>query len=205
MYTPMENIQPKYITLEPSPIQSNYESFSGKNIIIIVLGILLLFSFLGVNLLDYISNIIKAIISIFTPIVTSVLSLFGYTVGTVINTTSGVISDTTKVGIDVAEGTAQNLGNLLISASKGGIDTTELDNALNIAKTKTINDPDNDTTANPIQRPISNNKIGWCLVGEVADRRGCIMVDDDSKCMSGQVFPSKKMCLNPTLTVNTQD
>jgi len=124
MYTPMENIQPKYITLEPSPIQSNSESFSGKNIIIIVLGILLLFSFLGVNILDYISNIIKAIILIFTPIVTSVLSLFGYTIGTVINTTSEVISDTAKVGIDVAEGTAQNLGNLLISASKGGIDTT---------------------------------------------------------------------------------
>jgi hypothetical protein len=198
----MENIQPKYTTIDtiPIPTQSNSESFSVKNIIIVILVILLSMSFFGVNLLDYISNVIKSIIAIFEPIIRPIISLFGYTTGTVINKTADVVSDTAKVGIDVVEGTVQSVGNLLISASKGGVDTTEFDNALNIAKPKTINDPDSDTTANPIQRPISNNKIGWCLVGEVADRRGCIMVDDESKCMSKQVFPSKKMCMNPTLT-----
>ena len=196
----MENIQPKYETLNSSPTQSSVESFSGKNLIIIVLLVLLSLSFFGVNLLDYISNAIKTFIAIFTPIIKPILSLFGYTTGAVINTTADVASDTARAGIDVAEGAVQSVGNLLMSASKNGVDTRSLDAALNISKSKTMNDPNEDTTANPIQNPISSNKIGWCLVGEVGSRRGCIMVDDESKCMSGQIFPSKKMCLNPTLT-----
>jgi hypothetical protein len=195
----MENIQPKYETLNSSPTQS-IESFSGKNLIIIVLLVLLSLSFFGVNLLDYISNAIKTFIAIFTPIIKPILSLFGYTTGAVINTTADVASDTARAGIDVAEGAVQSVGTLLMSASKGGVDTRSLDAALNISKPKTMNDPNEDTTANPIQNPISSNKIGWCLVGEVGSRRGCIMVDDESKCMSAQIFPSKKMCLNPTLT-----
>ena len=205
----MENVQPKYVALNSNPVQSasvqsgpaeyGIESFSGKNFIIIILLVLLSLSFFGVNLLDYISNIIKTFIAIFAPIVKQILSLFGYTTGAVINKTADVASDTAKTGIDVAEGAVQSVGNLLMSASKGGVDTDELDSALNVAKPKTMNDPDNDTTANPIQNSISAGKTGWCLVGEVADRRGCIMVDDDAKCMSRQMFPSKKMCLNPTL------
>ena len=197
----MESIQPKYETLSSSNMEStNMESFSGKNILIIVLVGLLALSFMGFNLLDYINNVIKTIIAIFTPIIRPILSLLGYTTGAVINKTADVVSDTAKTGIDIAEGTVQSVGDLLISASKGGVDTTQLDSALNISRQKTVNDPDADTTANPIQNPISSNKVGWCLVGEVADKRGCIMVEDEAKCMSGQIFPSKKMCLNPTLT-----
>ena len=201
----MESIQPKYETLSSSNTESpNMESFSGKNMLIIILVCLLALSFMGFNLLDYISNVIKTIIAVFTPIIRPILSLLGYTTGSVINKTADVVSDTAKTGIDIAEGTVQSVGDLLISASKGGIDTTQLDSALNITRQQTINDPDADTTANPIQNPISSNKVGWCLVGEVADKRGCIMVDDEAKCMSGQIFPSKKMCLNPTLTQNAQ-
>ena len=197
----MENIQPKYETLSSSNTgSSNTESFSGKNMLIIVLVCLLALSFVGFNLLDYISNVIKTIIAVFTPIVRPLLSLLGYTTGSVINKTADVVSDTAKTGIDIAEGTVQSIGDMLISASKGGVDTTQLDSALNTTRQKTINDPDADTTANPIQKPISSNKAGWCLVGEVVDKRGCIMVEDEAKCMSGQIFPSKKMCLNPTLT-----
>jgi hypothetical protein len=204
----MENAQPRYATLNPMqtppPTSSSSDLFSGKNFTIVVLLVLLALSFVGVNLLDYISNIIKAFIAIFTPIITPILALFGYTTGKVINTTADVASDTAKAGIDVAEGAVQSVGNLLISASKGGIDTTELDAALQLSKPKVAGDPDADTTANPIQNQISAQKTSWCLVGEVAKRRGCIMVDDDNKCMSKQLFSSKQMCLNPTQTPNIQ-
>jgi len=196
----MESVQPKYEVLNAPNGDSGFDSFSGKNLIIIVLVVLLLLSFVGVNLLDYLSNAIKTIIAIFGPILTPILSLFGYTTGAVINKTADVVSDTAKTGIDIAEGTVQNVGNLLISASKGGVDTSELDRVLNLPKTKSVDDPEEDTTANPIQNPISANKGGWCLVGEQAQRRGCIMVEDANKCMSGQIFPSKRLCLNPTIS-----
>lgn len=59
-----------------------------------------------------------------------------------------------------------------------------------------------DSTTNPIQNPIASSKVSWCLVGEYQSTRGCISVDDDSKCMSGQIFPDQQTCLNPTLSNN---
>ena len=64
-----------------------------------------------------------------------------------------------------------------------------------------MNQPEPDTSVDPIQKPITSNKINWCLVGEYQGKRGCIEVDDTSKCMSGQVFPTQATCLNPTRSV----
>ena len=192
----MESVQPKYETLTSSqPTQSDL--FSGKNFMITVLVVLLVLSMFGVNLLDSVSEIIKRLSEFIKPIVKPILGILGYTTGTVLNTTADVVSDTAKAGIDVAEGTVQELGDLLISASNNGVNTDELDNALNITRNKAVNEPDDDTTGSAIQQPISANKGGWCLVGEVADRRGCVSVDDANKCRSGQLFPTKPMCLNP--------
>jgi len=44
--------------------------------------------------------------------------------------------------------------------------------------------------------------MNWCLVGEFNKKRGCVPVADETKCLSGQVFPNQAMCLNPTLTAN---
>jgi hypothetical protein len=55
---------------------------------------------------------------------------------------------------------------------------------------------------NPVQKPITAGKIQWCLVGEYKEKRGCVAFTDSDKCLSGQIFPSQQMCLNPTLTPN---
>jgi hypothetical protein len=47
-----------------------------------------------------------------------------------------------------------------------------------------------------IQNPISSNKISWCFTGEYQGKRGCVDVEDQSKCLSGQVFPSQQACLS---------
>jgi len=188
----METIQPRYETIPT-------ESFSIKNTTIIVLIVLLGLSLIGINLLDIASNIIKTVISIFGPLITQSLSILGYTTGTVINKTADIVSDTTKAGIDIAEGTVQNVGDILISASSGGMNInskTQLDSVINNSN-KMDTTPEPDTTENPIQNPIAKGKGGWCLIGEYKNRRGCMEVSDDSKCMSAQVFPTQKMCLNP--------
>lgn len=79
-----------------------------------------------------------------------------------------------------------------------------LDNKLNNSTVgqKNVQIPNPDTTASPIQNSISQEKNAWCLVGEYKGRRGCIEVSEYNKCMSGQVYPSQKMCLNPVLSQN---
>jgi len=233
----MENTQPTYEMLSRTssiPTQSIQSSPAiMSNLIILILSILLILSFLGINLLDVLSNIIKSIIALIGPSVGKILAAFGYSSGTLINKSADVVSDTAKLGIDIAEGTVQDIGNLLISASSGGIapqpisqqpisqqpisqqpisqqpisnTQTQLDVKLTteprITKPK---EPSADSTENPIQKPISASKTGWCLIGEYENRRGCIAVGEQDKCLSGQIFPSQKLCLNPNITSNVNN
>ena len=178
---------PKY-EINPTIVES---SFSSKDVVIAVLVALLVFSFLGVHILSNADSILQYISGLFRPF----LKLIGYSAGTMINKTSDVAADTTKASIDIADGSIKNIGNLLIDAS-------DLDHTIDKPKHAKPNIPEADNTANPIQNPITKSKGGWCLIGEVSDRRGCISVKDEAKCMSGQVFPTQKLCLNPNITPN---
>lgn len=199
----MESTNPTVESLRP--IETYNDLFSAKNAIIIVLCILLLLSFLGINLLNIGGNIIETVARIFGPLVAQVLSIFGYTTGTLLNITADVAGDTAKAGIDIAEGSIHSVGNILKDVSQGHVNPdskNSLDNALNLSKNEPAPLPKPDTSENPIQNPITSNKAGWCLVGEYKGKRGCIEVSEQDKCLSGQVYPSQKMCLNPVLTPN---
>ena len=91
--------------------------FSNKNFWIAMLVVLLILSFLGVNLVMLLGQIFQPIVNVFWILISQILSLFGYTTGTVLNKTVDVVSGTAKAGIDIAEGTVQSVGNLLIKGS----------------------------------------------------------------------------------------
>ena len=179
-------------------IQSQPDGGGFKNGVIFILIVLLFFTFVGINLLDAFSGLLKNVNDVFSPILSQILSLIGNTTGTAINKTADIVSDTAQTGIEIAEDTVQDVGDLLIKASKGD---RKLDKAIAKSKSKS-HEPDADTSENPIQNPISKGKNSWCLVGEFESRRGCIEVGDTSKCMSGQTFPTRELCMNPTQTPN---
>lgn len=200
---------------EPSIRPNNGDLFSNKNFIITILIFLLILSFLGVNLLAILGNWIQAIINILGPLFSQILSVFGYTAGTVLVKSTDLVTDVAKTGIDIAGGTVHSVGGLLKDASKDNIDSkakTQLDSSINADASKDLDtkintggdnkprpEPKPNDSANPIQNPISSQKTSWCLVGEYQDKRGCIEIGEADQCLSGQVFPSQKLCLNPTL------
>ena len=53
-----------------------------------------------------------------------------------------------------------------------------------------------DMSESSIQNQISDGQKGWCLVNKYDNGNECVEINDYSKCMSGQVFPSQKMCVN---------
>ena len=53
-----------------------------------------------------------------------------------------------------------------------------------------------DQTDSEIQK---SQKPGFCYIGTDRGYRSCIAVSQSDKCMSGQIFPTKKICINPTL------
>lgn len=194
----------------------NFNAFSGKNLLIVILTVLLIFSFLGINLLVNLGNFLQSIVVILTPLITQILSVFGYTAGTILDKTEDVATSVAKTGIDIAGGTVQSVADLLKKGSINNVNNSavqELDKSLNTGFDRSLNEnkakqpefkynePKPDSSSQPIQKPITSDKSVWCLVGEYQGKRGCVEVDDANKCLSGQVFPNKQMCLHPTKTV----
>jgi|TARA_B110000093_G_C12916777_1_gene387323 hypothetical protein len=190
-------------TNEPSPMISSSSSsesfFDFKFGMIIVLILLIVLLYLGINVFNIFGDSLQSIANITGPTISKILAAFGFSAGQVINVTADVASDTIKTGTDIAEGVVQNVGNLMIDASEETDASNKLKKDIENSNRRT-NDPVIDNSEDTIQKSISSGKQNWCLVGEYQSRRGCVLVTDSDKCLSGQVFPNQQMCLNPTFT-----
>jgi hypothetical protein len=167
----------------------------------------LLLILVGINIFTILGNSVNNLANVFGPFIQNFMKALGYSTGTVINATSDTVSDVAKTSIDIAEGSVQNIGNLLISASgdsgnNNGSSAKSLEETVQQKNTPTPKTPEPtpDNSTNPIQKPISSDKSNWCLVGEFQNKRGCVAVTESDKCLSGQIFPNQAMCLNPTIT-----
>jgi hypothetical protein len=173
--------------------------FSNKNGIIIFLLVLVILSFLGINMLIISGNVLEELSKIFGPTVKHVASMLGYSTGELVETTADVGADAAKLGIDIAEGSAQSVAKLLKNASESGLNEAQRKNLkLSISSPKQNRDdksPEPSQSADSIHRSISSKKGGWCFIGEDAGSRGCVSIDEHDKCMSGQIFPSKESCV----------
>jgi len=69
-----------------------------------------------------------------------------------------------------------------------------LDNALNDASKNS--EPQPDQSISTVQ---SSGKAGWCYIGMDRGTRACSEVGVNDMCMSGNIFPSQDICMNPNL------
>jgi len=199
-----------YDTNNSTSIES---SFITKNMIIVILTILLILSFLGVNIFRNIT------IRLYN-ITIRILSMFGFYTGAIINTTADIVGDTTKGSIDIAEGTIHSIGNLLQNENNlDGKDASGMNewnwNIFNMNpiqnETNIIDAPvsvsvspkksldselNNKSTQEKEFSPINSNKeqneLSWCPV----DTGKCIQTSGTNKCMFGKVFGTQSECEN---------
>jgi hypothetical protein len=88
------------------------------------------------------------------------------------------------------------LNTALIQDSTGSMNNNNNNNNNNIPTT--FNYSADDSMSN-IQQSKSSSKSGWCFIGEDRGFRSCIQVNENEKCMSGDIFPSQDICINPNL------
>jgi hypothetical protein len=69
-----------------------------------------------------------------------------------------------------------------------------LDSALNDAAKQP--EPMPNETAN-----YTTGKAGWCFIGDDRNTRACAQVGVNDMCMSGDIFPTQDVCMNPNLRV----
>ena len=56
-----------------------------------------------------------------------------------------------------------------------------------------------DDSVSPIQK--NSGKAGWCYIGDDNGTRTCAKVGENQMCMSGDIFPTSEICVNPNLRV----
>lgn len=180
--------------------------------------IILIFAFLGFNIFVYLAKGTQDITSFFTPIITKIAGAFGMVTSQVIdtsatgakavvNTTADVI-DTGLTGVQNAlpEGKKSSTtagGTALQSSIPQGdvMQNNTMNKALNNSNVKNnigqTQDYEADDTSSSIQK--SQSKGGYCYIGEERGYRSCMQVDAGDMCMSGEIFPTSEICINPSL------
>lgn len=74
--------------------------------------------------------------------------------------------------------------------------SASLSSALADAEEKLEPMPDDSMSSTQRHGP---NKAGYCYIGEDRGFRSCIYVKEGDTCMSGEIFPSQAICVNPSL------
>lgn len=109
--------------------------------------------------------------------------------GIVIKDAAGTTIDATKDTVKTSETGTKKATDVVGGAVVGTLGAIE--KALDI-KVK---------DSNPSYQPSdgTQGKKGFCLIGTDRNYRSCIYVGENDTCMSGKVFPSKDLCINPSL------
>jgi hypothetical protein len=76
---------------------------------------------------------------------------------------------------------------------------TSLNRALNASQSQQQQQQQQDYQANEATSSVHGGKSGWCYVGEERGYRTCAQVGVNDTCMSGDIFPSQEICVNPSL------
>ena len=165
--------------------------------------IILILALLGFNIFAYLGLITGKAANFFRPL----LDYLGYPI---IDTTKQTLKKSiegTKEIIDVAAVGADTTLDTLEKSLDGKADVIK---SLNDAKSKmnikrasirnekTTNVPEPDES-NSVTQMSKIGKAGFCYIGEDRGNRSCIEVGENDQCMSGDIFPSRDICVNPNL------
>lgn len=175
--------------------------------------IILILAFLGFNIFAYLAKGTQSIADIFAPLTNK---LFGTTVAVtgqavdvsaegakaVVGGTAGVIQG----GLSAVQDLTPN-STVAPSSVKGQpinqqqvdiMQQSSLNRALNTAQSQ--QPVEQDYQANEASSSVhSAGKSGWCYIGDDRGFRSCAQVGVNDTCMSGDIFPSQEICMNPNL------
>lgn len=172
------------------------QTFSNTGMVIFMLILLLIISFLGINIFIIIGTYLQMLGNLFNTLFVRILSAIGYTTGTVLEESADAVANLAKTGIDIADGTLHSVGDILKNQSpkKEGFTSKQLTNDIK-ATTYNVILPEPDESSSTIQTP--NSTMSWCATNK--NNNKCTEVADASKCQSGQLFPSQLKCLMSNL------
>ena len=171
--------------------------------------IILILAFLGFNIFVYLAKGTQGISDFLAPITEKLFgataSVAGQTVDVAAEGAKAVVSGTAttvNTGLTAVQDITPNNATSSIQSQpvQGQPTTRPSDSGLNKALNNS-QEQNMDYQALEASSSVhsAGGKSGWCFVGEDRGFRSCALVNEDDKCMSGDIFPSQELCINPNL------
>jgi hypothetical protein len=187
--------------------------------------IIFILAFLGFNIFVYLAKGTQDITSFFQPLVNQIFKIIASITGQTVNVSAEgaktVVSgtaNTINTGLSSVQNIAapnsvtpnstttnstttnSNLKGQPINQKQIDImQQTSLNRALNASQSQQQQQQQQDYQANEATSSVHGGKSGWCYVGEERGYRTCAQVGVNDTCMSGDIFPSQEICVNPSL------
>ena len=174
--------------------------------------VFLILAVLGINVFAYLGYFTDDTIGILKPLI-----FVGITTRS--NISQDIISTSaegTKAATDVVAGTINSAidttGNVLTQSSNQDSDDEleeeTIDDYNKLQKDINENNKPSNSTPEPDDATSKTQKVkgksGFCYIGEDRGFRSCIEVGENDTCMSGDIFPTKEICINPSLREGTE-
>lgn len=101
--------------------------------------------------------------------------------------------------VPVTEPTTATTATTVTTDKKEKSAVQELEDYIDQQDKDTPDEPLPDDAGSRTQASKAKSKAGYCYIGEDRGFRSCIQVGDNDKCMSGDIFPTMDVCINPAL------
>lgn len=210
--TILQSSEPSIPSASYSSSNSNngfFDSLKNVNVTTWLLIILIL-AVLGFNIFVYLAQGTQSLADLFGPLAQKI---FGTTVAvtgqaidvsaegakTVVSETAGALETGLTAIQDITPNKAPSTsGGQPINQQKPDItQQSTLNKTLNTAASQ----QQQDYEAHEATSSLGNmsGQVGWCYVGSDRGFRSCAQVGVNDTCMSGEIFPSQEICMNPNL------
>ena len=221
----MYNSSPSYSDPDFNDLGDSIKSTTPTTWLIIIL----ILTFLGFNIFVYLAKGTQGVTDFFAPIINKITSIFGGVTGQVVSVSAegskavvstaaqgtqsavGATADVVNAGLTGVQQVAQPEQQTQSSLKGQPVNSQQVDimqaNTLNRAlntstsQKQQVNGEDYqaDDSTSSIQMCSTTGKAGWCYIGEERGFRTCAEVGVNDTCMSGNIFPSQQICVNPNL------
>jgi hypothetical protein len=176
--------------------------------------IVFILAFLGFNIFAFLAQGTQEITNFFAPILKLIFGSAAKVTGEVVDVSAEgakkVVTGTADVlesGLTAIQNVTPNINPQGAKSSVKGEPVNQQNqqqqqqNPENTSLNNALNDSSQDYQANEASSSVhsSSGKAGWCFVGVDRGIRTCAQVGVNDTCMSGDIFPSQEICMNPNL------
>jgi hypothetical protein len=188
-----------------------FDSFKSINLTTWIL-IFLILAFLGFNIFVYLAKGTQDITNFFAPLLEKLFgtaaSVTGQTVDVAAEGAKAVVGGTATVvntGLTGIQNITPNTPSSGLKSQSVQGTMPQQDMTSNNSLNRTLNNSQQGGQNNDYQAIEASSSVGgggqagWCFIGEDRGYRTCSQVSANDKCMSGDIFPSQELCINPNL------